>query len=266
MSSPHTTVGDLVAALEDIAPTRHAEPWDNVGLLLGDARVETQGVMTCLTLTEEVAEEAIREGANLVITHHPILFKAVKRLTTGTSEGRLLLRLAQAGVSVYSPHTAFDSAREGINQQIAVALGLCDIQPIRMKPQSLDGSGRWGQWAALRKLSELLDQLKSICPAEQYTHVGDLDRMCGTVAIACGAAGDFLPDAAALGCHVFVTGETRFHTCLEARSLGMALIMVGHYASERPAVETLARQLAAQWSPLRVWASGVETDPVRFHP
>ncbi len=258
-------IHDILTDLEQQIPLTLAESWDNVGLLLGDASVEAKGVMTCLTLTEEVADEAIREGANLVITHHPILFKAVKRLTTATSEGRMLLQLAQAGVSVYSPHTAFDSAREGINQQIAVALDLSEIQPIRVKPQSIDGSGRWGQLAASRKLSELLPQLKTICPAEQFTFVGDLDQWCDAVAIACGAAGDFLPDAAALGCQVFVTGETRFHTCLEARSLGIALVMVGHYASERPAVEELARRLTIRWPPLRVWASRIETDPVRFH-
>ena len=258
-------IQDLLTSLEQQIPLDLAEPWDNVGLLLGDARTELKGVMTCLTLTEDVAEEAIREGSNLVITHHPILFKAVKRLTTDTSEGRLLWKLAQAGVSVYSPHTAFDSAREGINQQIATALGLRHSQPIRPRPQSTEGAGRWGRLAVPVSLSDLLLRLEPICLTTQFTYVGELTQCCETIAIACGAAGDFLPDAAALGCQVFVTGETRFHTCLEARSLGMALVMVGHYASERPAVEALARRLASQWSPLRVWASCVEADPVRFH-
>jgi dinuclear metal center YbgI/SA1388 family protein len=258
-------IQDFLTSLEQQIPLKLAEPWDNVGLLLGDARTEATGVMTCLTLTEDVAEEAIREGANLVITHHPILFKPVQRLTTDTSEGRLLLRLAQAEVSVYSPHTAFDSAREGINQQLAETLGLHDIQPIRHRPLSTDGAGRWGRLSVPSTLSDLLPRLESICGTQQFTYVGELAHPCDTIAIACGAAGDFLPDAAALGCQVFVTGETRFHTCLEARSLGIDLVMVGHYASERPAVEELARRLAVQWNPLPIWASRVETDPVRFH-
>ncbi len=259
-------IQDILTDLEQQIPLDLAESWDNVGLLLGDASGEAKGLMTCLTLTEEVAEEAIREGANLVVTHHPILFKAVKRLTTQTSEGRMLLRLAQSGVSVYSPHTAFDSAREGINQQIAEALSLREIQPIRRRPQSTDGAGRWGQLVFPLPLSELMGRLQEVCPAEQFTFVGEPDRRCASVAIACGAAGDFLTDAAALGCDVFLTGETRFHTCLEARSLGVALVMVGHYASERPAIEQLALMLSARWNPLRVWASQVETDPVRFSP
>ncbi len=259
-------IQDILTDLEQQIPLDLAEAWDNVGLLLGDAQSEAMGVMTCLTLTEDVSEEAIREGANLVITHHPILFKAVKRLTTDTSEGRMLLKLIRAGVSVYSPHTAFDSAREGINQQIAAALGLSVIQPIRPRSPSTEGAGRWGRLAVPVALSDLLRRLEPICQTPQFTYVGDLTQCCETIAIACGAAGDFLPDAAALGCQVFVTGETRFHTCLEARSRGVALVMVGHYASERPAVEELARRLAAQWSPLPVWASRDESDPVRLFP
>ena len=258
-------IQEILTDLEQHIPLSLAETWDNVGLLLGDARIEARGIMTCLTLTAEVADEAIRAGANLVITHHPILFKAVKRLTTDTSEGRLLLALIRAGVSVYSPHTAFDSAREGINQQIAAALGLQEIQPIRPQPNSSAGAGRWGTLAHPVTLADLLQQLRAICPAEHFTYVGDLDHACDQVAIACGAAGEFLPEAAALGCQVFITGETRFHTCLEARALGTALVMVGHYASERPAVEQLARQLHARWPALPVWASRVETDPVRFN-
>ena len=171
---------------------------------------------------------------------------------------------AKAGVSVYSPHTAFDSAREGINQQLATALGLSHIQPIRPRSPATEGAGRWGRLAVPVTLSDLLLRLKPICHTPQISYVGDLTQCCETIAMACGAAGDFLPDAAALGCQVFITGEARFHACLEARALGTALIMVGHYASERPAVEELARRLAVQWSPLRVWASCVETDPVRF--
>lgn len=257
-------IQDILTSLEQQIPLGLAESWDNVGLLLGDAQAEARGVMTCLTLTADVADEAIAKGANLIVTHHPILFKAVKRLTTETDEGRMLLSLVRAGGSVYSPHTAFDSAREGINQQLSVALGLSEIQPLRPKPQSTDGAGRMGQLASPIRLEELLSRLKPICPAERYSFVGDPGLMCQKIAVACGAAGEFLTDAAALGCQAFITGETRFHTCLEARSLGVGLILVGHYASERPAVENLATMLRAQWPSLTIWASLSESDPIQF--
>ncbi len=257
-------IRDLLTVLEQQIPLELAESWDNVGLLLGDSEAEVRGVMTCLTLTEDVAAEAIREGANLVIAHHPILFKAVKRITTETIEGRLLLRLTQAGVSVYSPHTAFDSAREGINQQIAVALGLQEILPLRLRPQSQDGAGRWGRLHTPLTLSDLFRKLEFMGGASPLTYVGEPSHSCDTIGIACGSAGEFLTEAAAHGCQAFVTGEARFHHCLEARSLGIALVMVGHYASERPAVEHLASTLALRWAPLNIWASRAESDPIRY--
>lgn len=260
------TIRSLLQDLEQQIPLRLAESWDNVGLLWGDPEVDAEAVMTCLTLTEDVAREAIREGANLVITHHPILFKAVKSVTTATSEGRMLLELAKQGICVYSPHTAFDSAREGINQRIATALGIESPQPIRCLPQSNDGAGRWGKLSVPLSLQGVLDRLRSICPAERFQFVGDMDRECRTVGIACGAAGEFLSDAVQLGCDLFITGETRFHTCLEARTQGVAMVLVGHYASERPAVESLAAELAIRWNPVPVWASRHECDPILFYP
>lgn len=256
----------LLDELEQQIPLGLAEPWDNVGLLWGDADVQATGVMTCLTLTDDVAREAIREGANLIISHHPILFKAVKRITAATDEGRMLLDLARYQVCVYSPHSAFDSAREGINQRIAAALGIATTQPLRPQPGSSDGAGRWGELSTPQTLRTLLERLQSICPGDRFQYVGDLDRECRVVGIACGSAGEFLADASARGCDLFVTGETRFHTCLEARALGVAMVQVGHFASERPSVESLAAELAVKWSPRPVWASRVETDPIRFFP
>src|SRR5262249_61993540 len=101
-------VADVLDHLERFAPPNLAADWDNVGLLLGDRAAELRALMTCLTVTPESAAEAIESGAQLIVTHHPTLFRAVKRLTTATPEGRMLLSLARSGVAVYSPHTAFD--------------------------------------------------------------------------------------------------------------------------------------------------------------
>jgi dinuclear metal center YbgI/SA1388 family protein len=125
------TVADAVAFLDAFAPRELAADWDNVGLLLGDPQREVRGVMTCLTVTPESAAEAIEAGAGLIVSHHPILFRAVKRLTTTTPEGRMLLDLIQAGVAVYSPHTAFDNVRDGINDILARRLRLLDVRPLR---------------------------------------------------------------------------------------------------------------------------------------
>src|SRR6202051_2150601 len=113
--------------LDGFAPPRLAADWDNVGLLLGDRMTAVERVMTCLTITPESAAEAVAAGAQLIVTHHPILFRAIKRLTTATSEGRILWSLIQAGVGVYSAHTAYDNAEQGINALLARRLGLLDV-------------------------------------------------------------------------------------------------------------------------------------------
>src|SRR5262249_32005837 len=108
-----------------------AEPWDNVGLLLGDTTAEVRKIMTCLTVTTASAAEAVAENVNLIVSHHPILFKPTQKITAATAEGRMLLSLLNSGVAVYSPHTAFDNCRGGINDILCRRLGLSDVEPLR---------------------------------------------------------------------------------------------------------------------------------------
>jgi dinuclear metal center YbgI/SA1388 family protein len=125
-----TRVGDLVAWLEEFAPLSLAESWDNVGLLLGDRCAVVAGVMTCLTVTPTTAREALEDGAALIVSHHPILFRPIQRLCAGGTDG-FVWQLARGGVAVYSPHTAFDNAPEGINAGLAARLGLHNVAPLR---------------------------------------------------------------------------------------------------------------------------------------
>lgn len=127
------TVAAVVDFLERFAPPELAADWDNVGLLLGDRAARVRRVLTCLTVTPDVAEEAVAEKAQLVVTHHPVLFRPVKRLTAAHPEGRMLLDLIRARVSVYSPHTAFDNTAGGINDLLARRLGLVDVGPLRRR-------------------------------------------------------------------------------------------------------------------------------------
>ncbi|WP_337173808.1 Nif3-like dinuclear metal center hexameric protein [Paludisphaera sp.] len=125
------TVAEVAGWLEGFAPSRLAEKWDNVGLLWGDPGAEVERVMTCLTVTPETADEAIREGAGLIVSHHPILFRETKRIRADLPGTGFLWRLARAGVAIASPHTAFDSAADGINAGLCRRLGILDAVPIR---------------------------------------------------------------------------------------------------------------------------------------
>src|SRR3954470_2892673 len=118
-SSAMLTVAAVAAFLENFAPNRLAAEWDNVGLLVGEAQHKVERVMTCLTVTPSSVAEALSEKADLIVTHHPLPFEPLRRITSDTPQGRLLLDLIKAQIALYSPHTAFDSARSGINQRLA---------------------------------------------------------------------------------------------------------------------------------------------------
>jgi len=265
-----TSVGDICKALGQIAPVCLAAEWDNVGLLVGDRKSAVTHIMTCLTVTPETVAEAIDKQAGLIVTHHPFPFAPLKTITTDTNLGTMLWQLAQAGISVYSAHTAFDSAARGINQQIAEGLNLKDIKPLEPinDPQSAAteglGTGRYGT-VEFASLAELAQRAKSVFNIESLHIVGDSERPLVKVGIACGSAGKFIRCASRQGCDVLVTGEARFHTCLEARALGIAMILLGHYASERFALDNLAATLADHFSELTVWVSTDEEDPLTLH-
>jgi dinuclear metal center YbgI/SA1388 family protein len=356
--------------LDRLAPRQTAAEWDNVGLLLGDGGSEVARVMTCLTLTPVSAGEAVEKEAQLVVTHHPILFRPVQRLTGETWEGRMILDLARAGVAVHSPHTAFDNCQGGINDLLAARLGLVEVGPLRRHAGAgqckvvafvpdadlvrvsdaifAAGAGRIGQYsecsfrlagtgtffgsdqtnptvgqrgrreevnewrleavcpeaavegviAALRRahsyeepayevyplrpaatsagegrlgrlpqpvsLAQLARRLKDGLGTAAVQMVGQTDRSIERVALACGAAGEFLTDAHRVQAEVFVTGDVRFHDCLRAQALGIGLLLPGHYATERCGVEELARRLKADWPDLEVWPSRHERDPVHW--
>ncbi len=260
----NVSVADVAQFLTDFAPPVLAESWDNVGLLVGDFNQPVERLMTCLTITPDSAREAVDRGANLIVSHHPMPFRPLKRLTSESSEGRLLLALIGAGVAVFSPHTAFDSAEQGINQRLAQGLKLQAVQPLVPGAEPGQGAGRYGTLPAAESLPELCQRVKRLLALEHVQAVGALDRTVGKVAVACGSAGEFLQPAQAVGCDCLVTGEVRFHTCLEAESLGMALVLAGHFASERFAVEELAGVLAQAFPALQVWASQQERDPLRW--
>jgi len=259
------TVGEVARVLEQLAPLALAEQWDNVGLLVGEHQWPAERVMTCLTVTADTAAEAIDQQAQLIVTHHPLPFRPVKSITSSTTVGRLLLQLIRHSIAVYSPHTAFDSASAGINQHLAIGLGLQEIKPLAPAATGdpEEGAGRYGLIGEPLTRRELAERTKQFLNVDSVRIAGASDANVSRVAIACGSGGSFLEAAAAAECDVLVTGETTFHTCLEAEAQGVGLILPGHYASERFAMLSLADYLTDQLPGVAVWASRNERDPLR---
>ncbi len=252
--------------MEKFAPLHLAEDWDNVGLLVGDRTLSVERVMTCLTVTPETVDEAVQRRADMIVTHHPIPFRPMKRLTTDTIAEGLVWQLARAGISVYSPHTSFDSAKDGINQSLGKRLGVGELESLIPQEDEMQnlGAGRLGRLAEAQTLAQFIDSIKLNLSIESVRVVDGNSGSVQRVAIACGSGGAFLGKAKARGCDILVTGEATFHTCLESRARGVSLVLLGHFASERFAVETLAELLGASFESLEIWASATERDPLSW--
>ncbi len=280
---------EITEALRTACPPPLAEEWDNVGLLLGRAEKDIRRVMTCLTVTSETAAEAIGERADLIVSHHPFPFHAEKRWTSETPTGSILLSLAEGGVAVFSPHTAHDSAFWGVNRQLADLFGLVDVAPLQegsltaspamiqgiapgkaylleKEVGSFLGSGRVGTFPEPRTLSDFLREVSEKLRQPNLTYVGDPKQSLTRLAIGCGAADDFIAEAARAGADALLLGEARFHGALRAEELGMALVLPGHYATERFAMETMAGRLSTLFPTLTVWSSRNERDPIGYWP
>jgi dinuclear metal center YbgI/SA1388 family protein len=254
---------DLVASC--YAPDTAAS-WDAVGLHVGapDDRVAT--AMVSLDVTPAVIDEAVERGADLVIAHHPLLFRPLARLTPDTASGAIALHAARQRVAVLAVHTNFDAAVPGTTEPIVAALGLTEVTPL--EPLADDpglGLGRIGTLAEATTVRELADRLARELPAPHLRVAGPLDRSVRRVA-ACGGAGDSLLDAARhAGAELYVTGDLRHHVVLDALTLGLSVIDAGHFATEAAALPTLHARLVgaatARGLGARLLASTTTTEP-----
>lgn len=228
------TVGEILELLSGIAPPELAEEWDNVGLLAGRSDLPVEKVLCALDLNARVLEEAVAKGAELIVTHHPILFRGRKNLREDDAEGRLLCALVRSGVALVAMHTNYDNACPGVNDALAAALGLRDVRALeggmRLGAIGPTPFGRFAD-AAERALGG---------PVRRY---GDAGRIVSSIAVLGGAGEDYIPRAMEAGAEVFLTGEAAYHRALDAADNGLCVLEAGHAATERPGIFALAAAL-----------------------
>lgn len=227
-------VSQIIRLLDGIAPFALAEEWDNVGLLAGNPDSELDTVLCALDLNRDVLDEAVRRGAHLIVTHHPILFRGRKNLAETDAEGKLLCALVRSGIALVAMHTNYDNADPGVNDALARALGLRDVK-------ALENGMRLGVPAqdTLQGFAECARRALG-GPVRVY---GDGERKLRNVAVLGGAGEDFIPQAIEAGADAFLTGEAAYHKALTAVDEGMCVLEAGHAATERPAVSALAGSL-----------------------
>ncbi|HZU83283.1 MAG TPA: Nif3-like dinuclear metal center hexameric protein [Polyangiaceae bacterium] len=260
---------DLMRAMEEIAPTAFAAPWDNVGLLVGDPDRDVARVLLTIDCTRAVLDEALRARCDAIVSYHPPLFEAQKTFVAGS----IAYEAARAALAVYSPHTALDAAEGGTNDVLADAVGMTERAPVRdVAPRDGDreppgaarrGFGRVGPVPRTTVLA-LAGAVKRALGATHVLVAGPADREITRVAVCAGSGGDLVQDAARAGAELVLTGELRHHDALRARAAGMVAVCTLHSVSERAALVALERRLAARMPGVHVVRSLEDRDPFVF--
>jgi len=228
------TVAQVYELINELAPFELAEPWDNVGLLAGSLDRRVDRVLCALDLRFDVLDEAIRRDCQLIVTHHPILFRGRKNLCETDGEGRLLCALVRSGISLIAAHTNYDNASPGVNDALAEALGLENVRVLDngMRTGTIKQTD-FGMFCAKAEAA-----LRG--PVRCY---GDPAHPVSRVAVLGGAGEDYVDIARAAGAEVYLTGEMAYHKALDALDNGVFVIEAGHAATEYPAISTLCRGL-----------------------
>lgn len=234
MGNMMCTVGDIERLVGGIAPFELAEEWDNVGLLVGWAGRPVTRALVALDVTPAVIGEAKALGAELIVTHHPVMFSARKRMTDADLEGRMLLDMAQAGISMIAAHTNLDAAPGGVNDTLMALMGAGNIRG--------EGCVRAGDLPEGTTLGALRDRARQRLKADVRIY-GRADTPVHTLGCCSGSGSSEMEAARALGADCFITGEMRHNRALEAMDMGLCLLEAGHYETENPVCEVLVSAL-----------------------
>ena len=228
------TVQDVYAWLDARAPFASQLDFDNSGLLIGSGKQQVMGIHAALDCTDAVLDEMKRNGANLLITHHPVMFDAIRRITSDQPESRLLMRMIRENVSMIAAHTNLDQAPGGINDVLASAIGL----------RSVEGEGfiRIGNLPEEMSAARFAEQLRQAL-GDAVRLMGDPEKRVRRIGVSSGAGGGSWADAAGLGAQGFVSGEIRHHLALAAAAEGVVMFECGHHATEEPGLFALADAL-----------------------
>ena len=245
-------LAELTAFLQEYAPFETAEAWDNAGVLVRCGETVT-GVLCALDITPATVAEAEAAGCNVIVSHHPVIFRPLKSLSQ-CDVPALLLR---AGISAVCLHTNLDKAAGGVNDVLAQRLGLLQIEPFA------GGIGRKGLLARPMRANALAAHTaKALCTPVKYA---DAQKSIVRVAVVSGSGGDFAREAAEAGADCLVTGEVGHHDALDALAAGVSVVAATHFATEAFIAETLAQRIGAAYPGLQVRCSKADADPFLYY-
>ena len=234
---------DIMWMMEDMAPAKYAEQWDNPGLNIGDPDADINKILVALDATENVIDEAIAKGADMIITHHPLLFHAVKKINYNMPDGRKIMKLIKNNINHFAAHTNLDAAKGGTNDRLADIIGLKDISVLSEGQFDEIGIGRVGIIDGDTTMGMLAVRIKEGLGLDAVRVTGNLSRKVKKVALCTGAGAEFIDDAVKAKCDVYVTSDIKYHEAMDAVDKDICLIDATNYATENIIVPVIADYL-----------------------
>ena len=254
-----TTVGEILKFIETLAPRELKMDWDNVGLNCGSRTAPVTKILVALDPFEHVCKEAADWGADLLVTHHPLIFRAIPMVTDDAAITRGLMNLVKNDISHICAHTNLDCAEGGVNDVLAATLGLANIEPL-------------GAYGGMMRCGEVTEQTldsflrfvkdKLHCDGLRYVDGGKPVRK---VAVGGGSCSDGLYDVICAGCDTFVTADVKYNGFWDAKEQGLNLIDAGHFHTENPVVAVLAEKIAAAFPEIEVKISETHADCMKYY-
>lgn len=252
------TVHDILEYMWELAPEEGKESWDNVGHLVGRSGNEVDRILVALDITPGVIEEAVKMGAQLIVSHHPLIWDTYRHVNDSVVQQDKVLTLAENRIAAICMHTNLDEAEDGVDDTLVETLGLtaeCHL-----------AEGKIGHICTLEQDMALTDFLKLV--KEKLGANGlrycDSGKPVRRIATGCGACGDYMMDAVRAGCDTFVTGDVKYNVFQDAVGCGLNLIDAGHYPTENPIVKKLVKKLSAKFPDVVVKAASQIAQPDRF--
>lgn len=258
-------VNNIINEMELLAPTYLKEDFDNVGLMVGDKNKEVKKVLLALDCTLKVIEEAKKENVELIITHHPLIFKRPSSITTDTLQGKKIIELIKNDISLYSSHTNLDSVENGLNDTIVSILGFDNSKILgKNKRDDKAGLGRIVSLNESIQLEDLISKIKKSLNINNLRVVKGKDKV-NKIAIINGSGQDFIGKAVALGADCIITGDTTYHFASDYKEMEISILDVGHFASEQITFFNVMENLKEKFKDVEFITSTVEEDPFSFY-
>jgi len=237
------SISKIVSIIEKFAPMHLSEEWDNSGLQVGSLSRHIKKIVVSLDVNMGALNFCKKYGAGLLVTHHPLIFKPLTLIDTSTVIGKIINVAIKEDISIYSAHTNLDSAKGGVCDVLSDFIGLTQIK--LLDPEGVLKIGRKGILDNPLLLLELIQRLKQILDMDYIRVTGWTDKLIHTIGVCPGSGGSFIEMAKKSGCQVYITGDIKYHDARLAEDIGLVVLDVGHFASERIIVPRLVELIAS---------------------